>query len=1152
MKRLWRNALWSCFTIIVIAHGSAAIWAQRDLREIPPPDPELERQTFVLAEGLEVNLFAADPAIHKPIQLAFDPQGRLWIAASEVYPQIAPGQQATDKILLLEDLNGDGVADKTTVFADGLLIPTGVLPGDGGVYVANSTELLHLKDTDGDGRADQSRIVLSGFGTEDTHHIIHTFRWGPDGLFYFNQSIYIHSHVETPYGVRRLNAGGIWQFRPETLRLEVFARGWINSWGHAFDRWGQSFVTDGAGFEGINYLIVGGAYPTAYGAERVLHGLNPGSPKYCGLEIIENNHFPAEWQGNLITHDFRGHRVCRFVVSDQGSGFMARQLPDVISSQHVAFRPVDVRQGPDGALYIADWYNPIIQHGEVDFRDPRRDHVHGRIWRVTYQGRPLQPRQSFVTAETTSLLHVLQGTDGFAREQARRVLKERGALRVIPEVERWWRGLDTQDPALEHHLLEALWLYQALDVPEPYLLQRVLQSSEPRARAAAVRVVAAWGDRLTDPLAMLAQTIADEYPRVRLETVRALAQFPNPQAATIALRALQFPLDDLLDYALWLTLRELKHVWVPAALAGDFDAGGRPAHLAFAVRAVGASELVPLLVSRLDQVSSVREQAELLETIGSWGNPDHLQLVFQRAVQPETSASEATVLLQALLQASDKRRVKPAGMLTALQRWLAPTLPPETLLVASRAAAAWQVTATTTDVQRLVLTAELPLHVRLTALRSLFQLDTNQGIALSQQLVQAADQPDEIIAEAFLGWMAHRPAPALQAAVRWLQKTPRQEVLEKWFASLLQSRQAPRLLAASLKDVRLPPDVAKLGLRAISGSGRSEPELEHALRAAGDITDMLRPLTDAELSQFIQEVRTLGDPARGEAVYRRSDLACQKCHAIAGAGGAVGPDLRSLGTSAQLDYLLDSLLFPSKNIKEGYQTLVVQTDDGRVLSGIKSRETDQTLFLRDAEGKELAIPKATIEAVGNGTSLMPAGLTEKLTHEELVHLVRFLSELGKPGPWAVSNEPWVRRWLVLVPTQEAYTRLTRTSDAQLLASDEQLVWQPVYTTVSGELPLHELPLFETQNRLANTRRRVTFLRIPFRALNSGSLSFQLNPSEGVALWLDGQPLLVQPTMTVSISAGEHKLSLALDRAENQRPTPLKLKWLPEASTVSVE
>src|SRR5207244_1537945 len=178
-------------------------------------DPELERKTFIVAPGFEVNLWAADPLLAKPIQMNFDPQGRLWIATSEHYPQIKPGEKANDKIIILEDTKGEGKADKSTVFADGLLIPTGVAPGDGGAYVANSTQLVFFKDTDGDGKADTKRIVLSSFGTEDTHHILHTLRWGFDGQLYMNQSIYIHSHIETPHGIVRLSSGGIWNFRPE-------------------------------------------------------------------------------------------------------------------------------------------------------------------------------------------------------------------------------------------------------------------------------------------------------------------------------------------------------------------------------------------------------------------------------------------------------------------------------------------------------------------------------------------------------------------------------------------------------------------------------------------------------------------------------------------------------------------------------------------------------------------------------------------------------------------------------------------------------------------------------------------------------------------------------------------------------------------------
>ena len=189
--------------------------AQRNLTDIPEPDTAAELEAMQVDDAAALNLFASDPDISKPIQMNFDSTGGLWVASSEVYPQIKPGETANDKIIVLRDTDGDGVADKRTVFADGLLIPTGVAPDSPhSAYVVDSTRLLYLQDTDGDGRADKRRVVLSGFGTEDTHHLVHTLRIGPDGCLYFNQSIYIHSHVITPYGTRHLDGGGIWRYRP--------------------------------------------------------------------------------------------------------------------------------------------------------------------------------------------------------------------------------------------------------------------------------------------------------------------------------------------------------------------------------------------------------------------------------------------------------------------------------------------------------------------------------------------------------------------------------------------------------------------------------------------------------------------------------------------------------------------------------------------------------------------------------------------------------------------------------------------------------------------------------------------------------------------------------------------------------------------------
>jgi len=295
------------FTIILLLLSlSSVVHAQNGLKDIPDTAVEAQLKAFRLPEGAKINLFASDPMFSKPVHMNWDEQGRLWLVSSPLYPLIKPGQEENDQLVILEDTDNDGVADKSSVFAEDLHIPTAVLPGDGGVYVANSTEMLFIKDTDGDGKGDHRQVILSGFGTEDTHHLLHTFRWGPEGMIWMNQSIYIHSHLETPYGVRRLLGGGMWHFRPETQRAEVFMKGLVNPWGHAFDDYGQSFMTDGAGGEGINFVFPRSVFKTSPGASRVLSGLNPGQPKHCGLEVVTGRHAPDDWQGILLAPDFRG------------------------------------------------------------------------------------------------------------------------------------------------------------------------------------------------------------------------------------------------------------------------------------------------------------------------------------------------------------------------------------------------------------------------------------------------------------------------------------------------------------------------------------------------------------------------------------------------------------------------------------------------------------------------------------------------------------------------------------------------------------------------------------------------------------------------------------------------------------------------------
>jgi putative heme-binding domain-containing protein len=1127
-------------TLAFIVYFPAFAFAQRDLKTIPPTDPEIERRSFEVADGFEVNLFASEttpfPAdakgvaqvgIAKPIQMNFDARGRLWVASSEVYPQISPGQKANDKVLVLEDVDGDGKADKTTIFADGLLIPTGVEPGDGGAYVANSTELLHLKDTNGDGKADARRIVLSGFGTEDTHHILHTLRWGWDGQLYMNQSIYIHSHIETPYGVKRLGGGGIWEFRPETMELDVFMRGLVNPWGHHFDRWGQSFATDGAGGEGINYVLPGAYYFTAPDAVRILPGLNPGSPKHCGVEVLSGRHLPESWRGNLITNDFRGHRVCRFIVGDDGAAFASREQPELIKTKHPAFRPIDVKMGPDGAIYIADWYNPIIQHGEVDFRDPRRDHTHGRIWRVTAKGRPTVERPKLVDAKTSSILDALKAPEDWTRHFAKRVLKERGAA-VLPELAAWVKAIDPADPEAEHHRLEALWTYQSLNTAEPDLLARLLNSGDPRVRAAAVRVVQHWKDRLSNPLALLAPRVNDDHPRVRLEAVRVLGHIPGSASAELALQALDKPVDKFLDYALWLTARDLQGDWLPALQAGKFDDGGKPQRLVFALAAVGSPAVAKPLVEALKTNALAGEaRSRAMLVVAALGGPDELGMALDLALNPTTPAAQRAGLLDTLAQATRQRKVRPGGDLARLATLL-DSGDEDVQAAAARAVGVWKFAPASEKVRALATAKGAGPRARRGAIEGLAGLNDPASRATLEEIGRRKGSAESGPAIVALAGINVDQAAELAAAYL-ADSGASADGVPPLFEAFAGRKGGSVALARELGGVSIPADVAKVGLQVNSTSGRPEPKLVEALTAAGKLGMGALVPSPREREQIVAEVAQHGDPARGEAVFRRDSLQCLKCHAIAGAGGQVGPGLESIGASAQVDYILDSILEPAKAVKEGYHATVVATNDGKVLTGLKVRQSAEVLVLRDAEDREITIPASTIDEQKVGGSLMPAGLAEPLSRAELVDLVRFLSELGKVGPYSVSKAPVARRWQMLVPREKGSLPTIRAGVEVGLATNPSLIWKPAYAHVSGVLAGEDIPEIPVEGRAS----RPGLARCQVEVTTPGKVRLKLATFPGLRIWVDSKAIEPAPTLDVDLSTGVHNIMFLRDGNPSQ-------------------
>jgi putative heme-binding domain-containing protein len=288
-----------------------------------------------------------------------------------------------------------------------------------------------------------------------------------------------------------------------------------------------------------------------------------------------------------------------------------------------------------------------------------------------------------------------------------------------------------------------------------------------------------------------------------------------------------------------------------------------------------------------------------------------------------------------------------------------------------------------------------------------------------------------------------------------------------------------------------------------------------------------------------------GDPARGEAVFRRKETLCLKCHAIAGAGGQVGPSLESIGASAPADYLVDSLLQPNKAVKEGYHAITVALNDGRVVTGIKLRQTDTALVLRDADDREVVLPLSAIDEQKPAGSLMPAGLVEALTEGDLLDLVRFLSELGKIGPYALSKEQVMRRWQVLEMNAEAIQALRRTSlDAAIV--EPSLVWSPAYSTVAGLLPLDAIPMSPAATNQFFDLPPVGVVRGQVDVSTGGAIKPSFNGVEGLSLWVDGTrvPALEQDGARLTLEPGLHTVTVAIDRAKRSSGVRMTLEEVP--------
>jgi putative heme-binding domain-containing protein len=938
-------------------------------------DPATELASFTIAPGFEVNLFASEKhGVVKPIQIRFDPQGRLWVIGSTVYPQLEPGQVPNDKVLVLEDTDGDGSCDKTTVFADGLMIPTGIELGDGGVYIGHGTELLFLKDTNGDLKADERRVVLRGFGTGDNHQNINSFIFGPGGELWFCQGLHTHSNVETPWGIVRMNQAGLWRFRPKIKKLEGFFGSIYepqNPWGYVFTDWGEPIVI--AGNNSSIMYPVPGLTARHFPLAPPLIWKNGGGRKSSGADIVGTAHFPEDWQGVIITGGYINNAVWALDIKDDGAGFALVDREPLIKSTSRNFRPVDVKFGPDGSLYICDWYNPIIGHYQASFRHPDRDKNHGRIWRVTAKGRPLTRRPNLTNTSVTDLLEQLKSKDRWTRQFARRALADRDSKEVAAAIEPW----RVNGRPSEQLLKEALGVLQSHEVVHEQLLLQVALSDDPGGRAFAASAIGRWADRLPNAIELLRPLASDSHPRVRLHAIVASSYIPKWEAIEIAARAAELKTDKFIDYALRQAVFALKPHWQIAERLGKFTPAADENTFNLFLKVGETKELAMgadyLLASTPDFSRKVAIGRSIV-TNGTIADLNSIIALKDGALRDE--------LMPLLLQTVRQRRIAPEPATKQLLREQVKVRDSEALALAGL----WQLEEFRAELAAVARETSLPNGPRIAAIEGLSGWKHEEAARTLNDLAINSAGPVRIAAIAALAGSDLETAARLAAESDVLPGD--WNVLIEGF---LQRKGGTAALAKAFEKKTAGSAVAALIIRVMNETGRRDEALVKVLAPASRQT-----LTLADIPQLASEVRARGSAERGEQVYQRAELACVTCHAVKGFGGAIGPDLGALGTAQPTDFIIGAILDPQREVKEGYISTSVTTKSGDEYQGYVIQDEGAELVLNDILQKAtVTIPKNQIQQRRQSGSAMPAGLVDALTREEFVDLVKYLSELGK-------------------------------------------------------------------------------------------------------------------------------------------------------------
>jgi putative membrane-bound dehydrogenase-like protein len=979
---------------------------------LPPHDglqPQNAAAAMTVPKGFQVQLAAAEPLVHQPVAFTIDERGRLWVAEAHTYPQRAPAGQGKDRILILEDQDLDGRLETRKVFIEGLNLVSGLEVGFGGVWVGAAPYLLFIPDRDGDDVPDGAAlepgphpdvppgatVLLDGWGYQDTHETLNAFLWGPDGWLYGCHGVFTHSRVGkpgTPDEQRTPLNCGVWRYHPTRHEFEVFAHGTSNPWGVDFNDHGQAFIT-ACVIPHMYHVIQGGRYQRQAGQhfnpytyddlktiadhahyagnirdhawwgrdEPVVHAdthAAGGGHAHCGAMIYLGDNWPTRYRNTLFVSNIHGNRVNNDFFRRNGSGFVASHNPDFLFANDRWFRGINLKYGPDGSVYLIDWYDPNACHRN---QPEIWDRSNGRIYRITYG--EVKPRRVDLAALTTDELVALhQHENDWYVRMSRRLLQQAAALSSPPDD--WSRRREQLTALIRSGRIEsrlrALWLmHVTAGVPESLTLELLSATGIDSEYLRAWAVQLELEDRQTSPqilqrLVELARS--DPSPVVRLYLAAALQRLPLEQRWEIA-EALLHWADDASDpnipLMIWYGVEPLVSHHPDRALQ---LAGGAkiPLVAQFLYRRAAADPAaLPKLLAAIASAASEPQQQTMLaevmtvvKTSGQLPMPEGWPAVYARLSQSENAdirrqAQFITVkfgdksIFPALRQIAADPQADLAARSSAVEA-----------LVSGKDPAAPPVLLALLDVPPL----------RSLALRSLAAFDAPETPAAILARYSHFDEPTRQEAIATLASRTPYALALLDAIER--EQVPRGD-LKAFTVAQMQQLQDPQLLAR---------------LNAVWGTIRSTPEEKQR-----QIAEYQRFLGPQQLAR--------ADLSHGRELYVKN---CGKCHKLFGEGGAIGPDITG-SNRANLDYILQNIVDPSALVGKDYQTTTVITTDGRVLNGLVKEENDTALVLQTATDVVVIDKREIDERKLSELSLMPEGQLKDWPREHVQDLIAYLA-----------------------------------------------------------------------------------------------------------------------------------------------------------------